>query len=76
MRDPAVRIDNVSSVLGFDKLTTLPSRNIQVTYYVGDHGPFTLVTPEKEFSDAYVEAETTKRANQLRALGIVHDRTL
>lgn len=69
--DPAVKIENVSSVLGFDPKTTLPSRNVQVTYTIGDHGPFTLVTPEKEFSDAYVDAETTKRANQLRALGIV-----
>lgn len=73
--DKAVRIENVGSALGFDPRTTLPSRNIVVTYFVGDHGPFTLVTPEKEFTDAYVDAETTKRANQLRALGIVHDRT-
>lgn len=69
--DPAVKIESVSSVLGFDPRTTLPSRNIQVTYHIGDHGPFTLVTPEKEFSDAYVDAETTKRANQLRALGLI-----
>lgn len=69
--DPAVKIENISSVLGFDPKTTLPSRNIQVTYTIGDHGPFTLVTPEKEFSDAYVDAETTKRANQLRALGLI-----
>lgn len=69
--DKAVRIENISSVLGFDQRTTLPSRNVQVTYYVGDHGPFTLVTPDKEFSDAYVDAETTKRANQLRALGVI-----
>lgn len=69
--DPAVRIQRVNSVTGFDPVTTLPSKNIQVTYTVGDHGPFVLVTPEKEFSDTYVEAETTKRANQLRALGLV-----
>lgn len=69
--DPAVKIENVGSVLGFDPRTTLPSRSIQVTYTIGDHGPFTLVTPEKEFSDAYVDAETTKRANQLRALGLI-----
>lgn len=69
--DPAVRIDHIASVIGFDPRTTLPSNNIQVTYFIGDHGPFVLVTPEKEFSDAYVDAETTKRANQLRALGVV-----
>lgn len=69
--DPAVKIENISSVLGFDPKTTLPSRNIQVTYTIGDQGPFTLVTPEKEFSDTYVDAETTKRANQLRALGLI-----
>ena len=69
--DAAVKIESVSSVLGFDPRTTLPSRNIQVTYTIGDLGPFTLVTPEKEFSDAYVDAETTKRANQLRALGLI-----
>lgn len=69
--DPAVKIQRVNSVVGFDPVTILPSRNIQVTYTIGDHGPFVLVTPEKEFSNEYVDAETTKRANQLRALGIV-----
>jgi hypothetical protein len=69
--DKAVKIIKVSGVFGFDPLTTLPSRNVQVTYTVGDHGPFTLVTPEKEFTPEYVDAETTKKANQLRALGIV-----
>lgn len=69
MLDANVKIQRVNSVVGFDPVTTLPSKNIQVTYMIGDHGPFVLITPEKEFSDAYVEAETTKRANQLRALG-------
>jgi hypothetical protein len=38
---------------------------------VGDHGPFTLVTPSKEFTAAYVEAETQKRVDTLRAIGAV-----
>lgn len=67
--DPAVHILRIHGVVGFDSLTTLPSKNIQVDYTIGDHGPFVLITPEKEFSEAYVDAETTKRANQLRALG-------
>jgi hypothetical protein len=67
--DPAVKITRVASVVGFDPLTTLPSKNVQVTYMIGDHGPFVLITPEKEFTQEYVDAETTKRANTLRALG-------
>lgn len=71
MKDPAVQIQRIASVTGFDSRTLLPSDNVVVTYMVGDHGPFTLTTPAKEFSEEYVEAETTKRANQLRALGVV-----
>ncbi|MBA0084814.1 MAG: hypothetical protein HRJ53_07455 [Acidobacteria bacterium Pan2503] len=69
--DKAVHIVKVNGVTGFDSLTTLPSKNVQVTYTVGDHGPFVLVTPEKEFTPEYVDAETAKRANQLRALGLI-----
>lgn len=69
--DPAVKIQHISSVVGFDPRTTLPTRNIQVTYSIGDHGPFTLVTPQSEFTDAYVDAETTKQANILRSLGAI-----
>jgi len=73
--DPAVKIMRVSGVTGFDPITFLPSQNIQVTYMVGDHGPFTLVTPKAEFTDAYVDAETTKQANTLRALGVIKPTT-
>jgi hypothetical protein len=69
--DASVKILRVASVVGFDPLTTLPSKNIQVTYTIGDHGPFNLVTPEKEFTPEYVDAETAKRANQLRAIGVI-----
>jgi len=69
--DKAVHILKIANVTGFDPLTTLPSKNIQVTYTVGDHGPFNLITPEKEFTPEYVDAETTKRANELRALGVI-----
>lgn len=69
--DPDVHILRTSSVTGFDPITSFPSRAVQVTYMIGDQGPFTLVTPEKEFDENYVIAETTKRANQLRALGLI-----
>lgn len=69
--DKAVRIVRVYSATGFDPVTTLPAKSIVTVYMVGDHGPFNLVTPEHEFSNEYVDAETTKRANQLRALGTI-----
>lgn len=69
--DSAVKILRVSGATAFDPVTLLPSKSIIVTYTVGDHGPFTLTTPQAEFSPEYVDAETTKQANILRALGVV-----
>lgn len=69
--DKAVKIERVYSATGFDPRTTLPTKNIVTVYTVGDHGPFNLITPESEFTHEYVDAETTKRANQLRALGVI-----
>lgn len=69
MLDAAVRIDHVQTAVGFDSRTLLPSRQVQVTYSVGTHGPFTLVTPEDKFNQEYLETETGKMAATLRAAG-------
>lgn len=71
MLDKAVKIVNVKTAVGFDPSTLLPSRNVQVTYTVGAHGPFTLVTPESHFNEQYVETETGKMAATLRATGAI-----
>ena len=69
--DPLVNITKVSDVGGIDSHTLAPNPHTQVEYYVGDHGPFVLVTPSKEFSADYVNAETQKRVDQLRAIGAI-----
>lgn len=71
MLDPAVKIQRINHTTGFDRVTLLPGAFTSVTYMVGDQGPFVLNTPTAEFTDAYVEAETTKQANMLRSLGVV-----
>jgi hypothetical protein len=71
MLDPAVKITRVAGATGFDPVTLLPIKAEVVTYMVGDHGPFTLSTPAGMFSAQYVEDETRKKADQLRALGLV-----
>ncbi len=67
--DAAIRIIKVQDVAGIDATTLAPNPHTQVTYMVGDHGPFTLVTPSKQFTPEYVNTETQKRADALRAIG-------
>jgi hypothetical protein len=69
--DPAVKIIKVEDVGGIDPKTLAPNPHTQVTYTVGEHGPFTLITPSKDFTPEYVDAETTKRAAALRAIGAI-----
>ncbi len=69
MVDPAVKVTNVRNVTGFDPVTLLPSRQVQITYSVGDHGPFTHVTTEEKFTPEYVEQVTGKMVQTLRATG-------
>jgi hypothetical protein len=69
--DPLVKVTKVTEVSGIDPQTLAPAPQVQVEYKVGDHGPYTLVTPAKQFTPEYVDAETTKRVTQLRALGLV-----
>jgi len=69
--DTAVKIIKVSDVVGIDARTLAPSPQTRVDYMVGDHGPFTLVTPSKDFTTEYVTTETQKRADALRALGAI-----
>lgn len=71
MLDPAVKITRTSGATGFDPVTLLPTKNVVVTYMVGDHGPFTLTTPANDFTAEYVERETSKQAATLRALGAI-----
>lgn len=74
MLDPLVNITRVSDQVGFDPTTTLPTRNKVVEYMVEHHGPFRLVTTADKFSQEYVEAETKKTADTLRALGALSPR--
>jgi hypothetical protein len=69
--DPAVKVISVKHVVGFDPDTLLPSRTVQTTYKVGQHGPFTALTPDDHFTQQYVEEETQKKANILRGLGVL-----
>lgn len=69
--DPLVRITNVSDVAGIDPHTLAPNAHTKVVYMVGDHGPFTLVTPSREFTADYVNAKTQETVDHLRALGAV-----
>jgi len=69
--DASVKIIKVQDVGGIDPATLAPNPHTQVTYMVGEHGPFTLVTPSKQFSQEYVNAETAKRVEALRAIGAI-----
>lgn len=69
MLDPAVKVTNVKNVVGFDPATLLPSRQVQITYNVGEHGPFTHVTTEDKFTPEYVAEVTGKTAQTLRTTG-------
>lgn len=69
--DPLVKITNVRDVTGFNPVTFLPTRQKQVTFTVGQHGPFNLVTPEAAFTAEYVEVETQKVVDVLRKTGAI-----
>ncbi len=69
--DQAVRIIHADDVYGVDPSTLAPRPFTKVTYMVGDHGPFTLVTPSKDFTQEYVNAEIEKRVATLRAIGAI-----
>jgi len=69
--DPQVKVIKVEDVGGIDPRTLAPNPHTKVTYTVGDQGPFELVTPSKDFSADYVNTETQKRADHLRAIGAV-----
>lgn len=73
--DPSVKVVNVKHVVGFDPTTLLPSRQVAVTYTVGQHGPFSLLTPDEKFTDSYVEQETQKKVNTLRSFGPLNTST-
>ncbi len=69
MVDKDVKITNVRSVVGFDPVTLFPSKQVQITYMVGTHGPFTHVTAEKDLTAEYIEQVTGKTAEALRQSG-------
>jgi hypothetical protein len=69
--DPLVKVTKVTEVSGIDPQTLAPAQQTVVEYTVGEHGPYKLVTPAKQFTPEYVDAETAKRVAQLRALGLV-----
>jgi hypothetical protein len=69
--DPLVKIIKVQDVGGINPTTLAPDPHTKVTYMVADHGPFELVTPSKSFSSDYVNTETEKRVQALRAIGAI-----
>lgn len=69
--DPLIKITEVKDVAGVNPQTLAPNPHTQVTYTVGTHGPFTLITPSKDFTAEYVHAETQKRLDHLRAIGAI-----
>ncbi len=69
--DPLVKVIKVEDVGGIDARTLAPDPHTKVTYMVGTQGPFELVTRSKEFTAEYVNTETQKRADHLRAIGAV-----
>lgn len=71
MLDQNVKIVNTKSLVGFDSRTALPLRVIQVDFTVGTHGPFTITTPTDNFNEAYLEQETGKIVQTLRAAGAI-----
>lgn len=71
MLDPQVKITSVQDQVGLDAKTLLPVKATVVTYMVGAHGPFSLITPHDQFTQEYVERETSAKAATLRALGAV-----
>jgi len=71
MLDALVKVQNIRNVTGFDPNTMLPTRQVQVTYMVGTRGPFVLVTPDDQFNEAYLEAETGKVVTTLKNTGII-----
>lgn len=71
MLNSNVKIVNSKSVVGFDPRTALPLRVIQVDFTVGTHGPFTVTTPMENFNEAYLEQETGKVVETLRAAGVI-----
>lgn len=75
MVDPAVKVTNVRNVTGFDPVTLLPSRQVQITYTVGDHGPFTHVTTEDKLTSDYIEQVTGKTVQALRTAGALAPHT-
>jgi len=69
--DPLVKVIKVEDVGGIDARTLAPDPHTKVTYLVGQQGPFELVTRSKDFTAEYVNTETQKRADHLRAIGAV-----
>ena len=72
MIDPLVKITDTRSVTGLDPRTLFPVKAKQITYTVGpNHGPYTLVTPDEQFTAQYIEDETNKVVKTLRDVGAI-----
>lgn len=71
MLDPLVKVTDSRTVTGFDSRTLLPKQVTQWTFTIGEHGPFIRTTPDADFTPEYVEAETQKVVNTLRATGAI-----
>ena len=69
--DPLVKVEMVEDVLGVDARTLAPRVFVKVTYTVGSHGPFFLSTPKDNFTQEYVDRETTARVATLRGIGAI-----
>lgn len=69
--DPLVRITKVSDVQALDPATLAPNPQRQITFMVGDHGPFQIITPAKQWTQEYVNTEVQKVVDNLRAIGAI-----
>lgn len=69
--DPLVTITSVKDVSGVHPQTLAPDPQRVVEFTVGQHGPFQLVTPARSFTSDYVDVETQKVVDHLKAIGAI-----
>ncbi len=69
MLDPSVKVVSSRSTTVLDATTLLPRQETVWTFMVGTHGPFSRSTPNDNFTAAYIEVETQKVVDTLRAAG-------
>ncbi len=65
------RIVRINQAPSFDQATTTFRQNHVVTFMIGDHGPFTLILPDEQFtSERTKQLLDAKTADLNRLLGL------